>query len=196
MVRVSRTARHPSAPPDLPCLVRVLAAHDVGYVIVGSVGAKLYGVELAPNDFDITPKLDRANLGRLTRALMEVEASLPDLEMIGRWKIGPDGESRWVPRKATQAERRRRASWVPNAADVSTLDHLMHTRHGNLDVVSSLTGDYAKLRSRARSMKVGVREVWVAHVDDLLAALTVPRRPRFVERVKALREVQRKRGTR
>jgi hypothetical protein len=41
-------------------------------------------------------------------------------------------------------------------------------------------------------MTVEVAEVQVAHVDDLLARLTVPRRKKDVARVKRLRELQRK----
>jgi hypothetical protein len=40
-------------------------------------------------------------------------------------------------------------------------------------------------------MNVQGYEVWVAHVDELLAALTVPRRKKDVSRVRDLREVQR-----
>lgn len=189
------SVRHPNAPPDLPRLVQILATHRVDYLVVGSVGARLYGVRLAPNDFDIAPRMTRVNLTRLTRALGELEASLPAAKEIGRWQRRADGENQWVTRKATPTERRQRTDWVPNPHDVSTMDHLMHTRHGNLDVVPSVAGEYARLRSRARSLKLGGREVWVAHVDDLLAALTVPRRAKYVERVKALREIQRKRGT-
>jgi hypothetical protein len=172
-------------------LVQALAAHDVAYVVVGSVGARLYGVELEPNDFDIVPGLEEENLRNLTQALLDLEGSLPDTMEVGRWEFQADGERRWIARKATQAERRRRASWVPRSDDVSTLDHLIHTRHGNLDVVPSVAGEFSRLRVRARSMKVGGHEIWVAHIDDLLSALTVPRRPKYVRRVKELRDIQR-----
>lgn len=173
-------------------MVHALAVHNVGYVVAGSVGAKLYGVELEPNDFDIVPGLEGENLRNLTEALFDLEASLPDTKGVGRWEPQADGERKWVARKATQAERRERARWTPEPGDVSTLDHLMHTRHGNLDVVPSVAGDYARLRGRAQSVKVGGHEIWVAHVDDLLAALTIPRRSKYVQRVKILRDIQRR----
>jgi hypothetical protein len=189
-------ARHPSAPPDVPRLIQILATHQIECVVVGSTAAKLYGVALEPRDFDIVPALRRENLDRLCGLLVEVEASLSDDDEIGRWQVQPDGESKWITRKATPAERRERADWVPRADDVATLDHLMLTRHGNLDVVPSVAGGYPMLRKRAVAMKVDGHDVWVAHVDDLLAALTVPRQPRFVDRVRALREIQRARGAR
>ena len=70
------------------------------------------------------------------------------------------------------------------------LDNL--TRLGNFDVVPELVGDYETLMQRARKMKVQGQEVWVTHVDELLAALTIPRRQKDVSRVRQLREIQRR----
>jgi hypothetical protein len=193
MTKEDRT-RHPSAPPDMPQLVSALAACRVDYVVVGSVAAKLYGVALEPRDFDIVPGLGKENLQRVCAVLLMVEASLPDDDEIGRWEAQPDGERKWIARKATPADRQQRAEWMPRVDDVSTLDHLMVTRFGNLDIVPTVAGEFQRLRDRAATMKVNGQDIWVAHVDDLLAKLTVPRQPRFVDRVKALREIQRTRG--
>jgi hypothetical protein len=195
MTKVRRVI-HPSAPPDVPRLIQSLGAHRIEYVVVGSVAARLYGVALEPGDFDIVPALGKENLTRLCELLLEVEASLPDDEEIGRWEVQTDGESKWVTRKATPSDRQERANWAPRADDVASLDYLMLTRHGNLDVVPKVTGGYPTLRGRAKTMRVEEHETWVAHLDDLLATLTVPRQPRYVDRVRALREIQRSWGTR
>ena len=189
MTKADRT-RHPNAPPDVSRLVAALAGQGIEFVVVGSVAAKLYGVVLEPRDFDVVPGLGNENLARLCALLLE------DDEEIGRWEVQADGESKWVARKATPADRRERAEWVPRRDDVATLDHLMNTPYGNLGIVPKVAGGYQALRERAVAMKVDGHEVWVAHVDDLLAALTVARQPRFVDRVRALGEIQRARGAR
>lgn len=195
MIKADRI-RHPSLPPDVARLIQALVSHRIEYVVVGSAAAKLYGVALQPRDFDIVPALEKENLTRLGALLLELEASLPDDEEIGRWEVQADGEHKWVSRKATTAERRDRANWSPNPDDVASLDHLMNTRYGNLDIVPMVTGGYLMLRERAVPMTFGGHETWVANVDDLLAALTVARQPRYVDRVRALREIQRAQGAR
>ena len=61
-------------PPDLRSLFRVLVAHDVAFVVMGSTAALLRGVDLVPGDLDIIPALDEDNLSRLALALDVIEA--------------------------------------------------------------------------------------------------------------------------
>jgi hypothetical protein len=65
---------------------------------------------------------------------------------------------------------------------------------GNLDVVPELTGEYDALVKRAVRMEAHGCEVRVVHVDELLAALTLPRRKKDAPRVRQLREIQRRLG--
>ncbi len=86
------------------------------------------------------------------------------------------------------------AEWMPDAGNLSTLDHLYVTRFGNFDVVPKIGGTYDTLRGRAC---LGSREefdVWLAHIDEILACLTVPRREKDIPRVAALRDIQRRLG--
>jgi hypothetical protein len=144
-----------------------------------------------PGDFDITPALDPDNLTRLAQVLLELEARLPDTEEVGHWEIQGDGEKKWVSRKATPAELQKRAAWQPVPEDMSTLDSLFYTRYGDFDIVPELAGRYETLMQRARRLMVRGQEVWVIHVDELLAALTVPRRQKDRSRVRQLRLIQR-----
>ena len=178
--------------PDVPRLLEALNRSGVRYILIGSVAAQLYGIEAQPGDLDITPALDRENLARLTSLLLEIEATLPATEEIGDWEVQPDGERKWISRKATEQDLLERAAWQPDADDLSTLDHLFQTRHGNLDVVPDLTGDYDTLVKRAIKMEAHGQEVWVVHLDELLTALTIPRRKKDVLRVWQLREAQRR----
>lgn len=180
-----------NALPNVPFLLKVLGAHRVRYVIIGSVAAQLYGVEVQSRDLDITPALDPGNLTRLTQVLFEIEAVLPETDEVGHWELQPDGERRWISRKATPEDLQERADWSPDPADVATFDHSFHTRYGNFDVVPEVSGGYEVLMRRAKRMHIYGCEVWVAHVDELLAALTVPRRKKDASRVRKLREIQR-----
>jgi len=182
--------RHIKRAPDLPALLAVLDGSGLRYVVTGSVAALLYGVELEPGDLDITPALDLDNLQRLVAILEEIEATP---ESLGHWETKPDGEKKWMEEDVTAEAL---ASWQPDLEDVSTLDHLFFTRWGNLDVVPEIAGDYDVLRQAAVRKNAFGYEVWIAHMDDVLAKLTVPRREKDVTRVQELRRIQRSRRLR
>jgi hypothetical protein len=149
----------------------------------------MYGVEIDPGDLDIVPALDHANLGRLASLLQEIEAW--PTEAFGRWEAQSDGEWTWVPEEATEARRAARASWRADPADPETFDHLFTSCRGDFDVVPNVAGMFDDLRPRARLIAHAGGTVHVAHVNDLLARLTVPRRDKDVARVRALRAIQR-----
>jgi hypothetical protein len=179
--------RHIKRAPDLPALLAVLDGSGLRYVMTGSVAALLYGVELEPGDLDITPALDPDNLHRLVALLEELEATP---ESLGHWETQPDGEQKWVEEEVTPQAL---ASWQPDVEHVATLDHLFFTRLGNLDVLPEIAGDYEVLRQTAVRQNAFGHQVWTAHVDDVLAKLTVPRREKDVARVQELRRIQRSR---
>lgn len=184
--------KHGERSPDVPRLLEALDAHQVRYVLIGSVAAQMYGIEAQPGDLDVTPALDRENLARLAQLLLAVEASLTD--ELGHWEVRPDGERKWISEEPTPEALRKRAEWVPDPKNVSTFDYLFHTHYGNFDVVPDLTGDYEALIKRAKKSNAHGREIWVAHVDELLTALTIPRRKKDIPRVRQLREIQRQLG--
>lgn len=55
-------------------LVTVLARHEVRYVLVGALAARLQGFPRVTADADITPAPDTGNLERLAAALRELDA--------------------------------------------------------------------------------------------------------------------------
>lgn len=178
-------------PPDLPALFRILAEHNVAYVVTGSTAALLHGVELTPGDLDITPALDVANLTRLAAALAAVDARPDPDGPFGSWQADPDGERRWVERAPRPGEREARLRWRPDPADPSSFDELLETRYGALDVVPELSGTYEDLAGRADRVRAYAQDILAASVADQLAALTVPRRAKDRPRVRALRQHQR-----
>lgn len=62
------------APLDPERLVRVLHRHQVRYVLIGALGARLFGFPRVTADADITPARDAENLERLAAALRELDA--------------------------------------------------------------------------------------------------------------------------
>lgn len=65
-------------------LLRVLVEHEVRFVVVGGVAARLRGAPLLTQDVDITPADDPVNIERLVAALESLEARL-------RTATEPDG---------------------------------------------------------------------------------------------------------
>lgn len=167
-------------------MVAVLNAFGVQYVIAGSTAAALHGVTAAPGDLDVVPEPSSKNLERLAAALVDLEAA--PIGDPGHWETDAEGERHWFKDPPDAAPK----AWNPDAADLNSFDGSFGTRLGNMDVVPELAGSYASLMKKAVSMHIGGEVAKVAHVEDLLATLTVPRRKNDAERVKALREIQRR----
>ena len=64
------------APLDPERIVRALAAHDVRYVLVGALAARLQGFPRLTADADLTPAPSAENLDRLARALRDLRARI------------------------------------------------------------------------------------------------------------------------
>ena len=71
-------------------MARVLLAFDVRFVLVGGVAAQLRGWTETTLDIDIVPDPDPENLGRLARALNDLDV---------RWRVAgaPDGHPLAAP---------------------------------------------------------------------------------------------------
>ncbi|MGH2516875.1 MAG: hypothetical protein ACRDHP_14580 [Ktedonobacterales bacterium] len=189
------TTHHPTSPPDIPALLGILHRHGIRYILICSVAALAYGASVAQvGDLDITPALDAENLIRLGRVLQEIEAGLDSDAPFGHWETRQDGERKWVVDAATPELHAQRIAWHLDPADASTVDSLFCSRLGNFDVVPEVSGTYETLMKRAVRLRAWGYVVSVAHVDDLVAALTMPRRPKDAPRVRQLREIQRQRG--
>jgi hypothetical protein len=182
----------PGESPDLAALVAVLHDHGVRYVVTGSVAALLHGVDLQPGDLDIVPALDEDDLERLARVLAAIDARIPADAPFGDWRTEPGGDRRWIERPPRPGEVEARLAWRPVPSDPGSFDHRFQTRLGALDVVPDVAGTYDGLSSRATLVERFGVEIRVAAVADLLAAITVPRRARDGERVRALRAIQRR----
>lgn len=129
-------------------LFRILNDHDVRYVVIGNLGATLYGSPLVTSDADICPSRDHDNLKALAGALNEMGARI-------RAPGVPEG--------------------LPFACDAVFLAQMkmvnLVTPLGDLDLSfePSGTGGYGDLSQR--SVVVGLREgleVPVAALEDII----------------------------
>lgn len=57
-------------------ILRVLAEHDVEYVLIGGLAAVVHGADQVTQDVDVTPKNQPANLDRLSAALHDLNARI------------------------------------------------------------------------------------------------------------------------
>jgi hypothetical protein len=62
------------APLDPERLIATLARHEVRYVLIGALGARMQGFPRMTADADITPARDDVNMDHLARALVELDA--------------------------------------------------------------------------------------------------------------------------
>lgn len=127
-------------------ILRVLKGHDVQFVLVGGIAARLRGAPLLTQDVDITPAKPMANLERLVRALEELDARL-------RTATEPDG--------------------VPFPFDPGLLESsnvwTLTTTHGDLDLVMSPAGTdgYTDLVRDADDLRVATTPELVVPVISL-----------------------------
>jgi hypothetical protein len=170
--------------------LKSLAAAGVRFVVAGSVATMLHGGQHMPGDLDIVPDIAPDSLARLASVLKDIEATVSQVDRVSTWGRTVEGEWKCHQREATPEERQALLNWAPTPEDPGSFDHLLHTRFGNLDVVPTIAGTFSELKPRACVIQHGGTTVLVAHVADLLATLTVPRRAKDKERVRFLRNLQ------
>lgn len=143
-------------------LLTALDRHRVAYIVVGSFGRVIHGVEERTRGVDIVPSLKRDNLERLNAALEELEAERPD--------GGPVS--------------------LDAAADENVIE--LSTNRGELKVVRQPegTGGYDDLRraSTGEPLGKGVRPA-VASVDDLARMLAALGREQDQAKLRDLRRL-------
>ena len=155
---------------DARPILRVLARHQVRFVVIGGIAASLQGSTTITNDFDICFARDQENLERLAAVLVEVGATL---------------------RGAREAVAFRLDARTLKAGLNFTFD----TKYGPFDCLGATSGgfDYEQLRANADSMDLIGSSVPVASLDDLIRMKRAAGRNKDlieVENLSALREVR------
>ena len=139
----------PPTVADVSGLLRVLAEHDVSFLVVGGVCAVIHGAPVSTFDLDIVPERSGENVARLLSALASVDAVHRDLA------------GRSIP---------------PDASRLSGPGHnLFMTRSGPLVVLGTIGEgrDFSTLASHSRTIALG--EGLTARVLDLEALIEVKR---------------------
>lgn len=129
-------------PLDAHAILRVLAEHDVDYVLIGGMAVQAHGHPRTTQDMDVTPNPSPVNLARLRAALIALHARPVGAK-------GPDGDPLDL-----------------SANGVLELD----TDAGGVDVHTAPPGAaaYDLVRGRALELSLGT-PVAVAGRDDLIA---------------------------
>lgn len=138
-------------------LLRVLAEHDVRYVLIGGLAGVLYGSSALTNDADICPERSHENLTRLAAALRQMDARV-------RAHTEPDGLA-----FACDAE------FLARMAMVNCT-----TRYGDFDIsfVPAATNGYADLVQRAVEFDIDGVTVKVASLADIIRSKETANRPK------------------
>ncbi|MDQ3998228.1 MAG: hypothetical protein M3303_14565 [Gemmatimonadota bacterium] len=158
----------PIAPLDPERLITTLAKHDVRYVLIGAVAARLHGFPRMTADADITPARDADNLGRLAAALRELDARVYTESV-------PEG----LPFDCSATMLARADLWN------------LVTDAGRLDVafVPSGTTGYGDLIRNAVSFDVFGTQLDVASLEDIIRSKEAADRPQDRHDVLILREM-------
>jgi predicted nucleotidyltransferase len=134
-------------------LLRVLADHQVEFVVIGGFALAFHGAERATKDVDIVPAPAEDNLSRLWRALAELEAEPQGLE---------DSRPEEMP-----------VEWGLEALIQGGGNWILHTSCGRLDLMQWVMPFDSYDELRANAVEAHVDEIGaailVAGVDDLIA---------------------------
>jgi hypothetical protein len=141
-------------------ICRVLIDHEVEFVIIGGMAARLHDTGHTTIDVDICPSTDDANLSRLADALRELGARL-------RVEGDPDG----VP-------------FDPHPAMLRDVEMMtLITEQGPLDLCFAPAGfpnGYDSLSEHASVIVVGAVDVPVASLQDVVTSKRAAGRPKDV----------------
>jgi hypothetical protein len=160
-------AEKPHRPLRARELLATLRRHDVDFVVIGGFALAPHGYVRGTKDVDIVPDPEPRNLGRLARALREMDAR-PDLGDL-------DAEELAIP--LDEAGLRLGGNWV------------LSTRFGRLDVMQDVPGlrGYDSLRAGA----VQVHDVLYAGYDELIGMKAASGRDEDLRDIGALEAARR-----
>lgn len=159
------------APLDPGRILKALDKHEVRYVLIGALAARLYGFPRLTADADITPAEDRENVEKLARALRQLGAKIYT-ETI------PEG----LVFDCSAAMLERAAMWN------------FVTKAGRIDVAFTPAGTtgYADLAKGAEKFEAYGVEFFVASLSDIIRSKEAAGRPKDREDVAVLRAMQKK----
>jgi hypothetical protein len=143
--------------------LRTLARHEVRYVVVGGLGARLHGSPSVTNDTDVSYRRSPENLERLATALRKLHAELRVAD--------------------------RDAPFQLDAKTLAAGDHFTFTTDaGNLDILGTPAGveGFDALEREAKVFSFDGLAVPVASIEDLISMKRAAGRPKDLIEVEVL----------
>jgi len=161
------------APLDPERVIQVLARHQVRYVLIGALAARLYGFPRVTADIDITPARDSANLTRLAAALQDLHA-----------KVYTDSVPEGLAFDCSATTLGRATIWN------------LITSAGRLDVAFAPSGTdgYADLSRGAVHFEAFGTPILAASLEDIIRSKVAADRPQDRSDVPILRAILRRQG--
>lgn len=149
-------------------IFRVLAKHDVEFVLVGALAARLQGFPRLTADADVTPEASPSNLERLAAALGELDA-----------KVFTEAVPEGLPFSCTAAALARAELWN------------LVTDAGRIDLIFRPAGTtgYADLRSDAIRYELNGAILFAASLKDILRSKEAAGRPQDQQDALVIREM-------
>jgi hypothetical protein len=155
---------------DPEAILRVLARHDVDYIVIGGIGGVLHGSPMSTNDVDIVPSLMKTNLAMLAAALTEINARIMAEGVSGGLRVDWKGKElqKWI-------------------VDFRFLN--LETDLGRLDIIHRPGGTrgYQDLAANAESLALDDIEIRVAALEDIIRSKQAVGRDRDLEHLPTLR---------
>jgi hypothetical protein len=178
-VESGKPSESPRAPRLRPeALLELLAKHNVDYVVIGGVGANIWGSPRGTLDLDICAATTRANKRRLASALTDLDAHFrpAGLEQDG---FAPPG------------------GWDDHTFD-SLTSLATTTSLGWLDIwfIPDGTTGYNDLIQTAADVRVGEYHVKVAAIADIIRSKQATGRNKDLAALDHLRELAQRRAER
>jgi hypothetical protein len=148
-----------AVPLQAEALLRVLAEHDVDFVIIGGFALSAHGVIRGTKDVDILPDPRPENVKRLAAALRALDAEVMLADDFNQSELG----------------------LAPDEGGLSLGGNwALRTRLGRLDVMQDVPGTrgFAALSAAAVEREVpGAGPFWFSGLDDLIAMKVAAGRP-------------------
>ena len=160
------------APLDPELLFTTLARHQVQFVLIGALAARLYGFPRFTHDADITPARDAENLKHLAAALRELDARVYTDQI-------PEGLTfDCSPQMLARAD-------IWNLA----------TRAGRLDLAfnPSGTSGFKDLAPHAVRFELYGHPLLAARLEDIIRSKEAANRPQDRQDVEVMREMLKRR---
>lgn len=156
---------------DIYGILAELNREGVEFLLIGGIAVGFHGYVRATKDIDIVPASDAGNLGRLARALRNLDAALEGAEEFADEELpnplDPDGLGQG-------------GNWV------------LSTRLGHLDIMQWIGEEalWAKLAPAAIDAEVDGLPIRVVGYEDLIALKTAAGRPEDLTDLQRLRQAR------